>query len=348
MANRFNESFPSFIPLHLEFSPGLRIIDNFSDRISFNICDKGKDNKHRAHQLDELALESSSFPSTTIITSDASIKDDVATSISHTHTYNRPIIKIIHHAVHVTSTKAELFAIRCGINQALNLDNMSKVIVITDSIHMARKIFEPSIHPYQVQSAAILSDLHKFFMCHENNSIEFWECPSCLKWHLHNEVNKETKTFNPIPLFPCKISWDFSKKSKSNAILKVWKMMFQASNLKGNQFLDLLDDDNNIIELSYVKGGSWLKTFGHSISLCACATRAIMNHALIGEYRLRFFSRKEFKCLCSVYPIESRCHILHECGRFNSYWNLRRDSLSHFVMFLVTNLGAFAFPDILV
>ena len=32
-------------------------------------------------------------------------------------------------------------------------------------------------------------------------------------------------------------------------------MTFQASNLKENQFLDLLDDNNNIIELSYVKGG---------------------------------------------------------------------------------------------
>jgi len=42
MANRFNESFPSFIPLHSEFSPGLRIIDNFSDHISFNVHNKGK------------------------------------------------------------------------------------------------------------------------------------------------------------------------------------------------------------------------------------------------------------------------------------------------------------------
>ena len=32
-------------------------------------------------------------------------------------------------------------------------------------------------------------------------------------------------------------------------------MTFQALNLKENQFLDLLDDNNNIIELSYVKGG---------------------------------------------------------------------------------------------
>ena len=142
--------------------------------------------------------------------------------------------------------------------------------------------------------------------------------------------------------------WDFSKESESNDILKVWKMTFQASDLKGNQFLDLLNDDNNIIELSYIKEGSWLKTFGHLNSLCVRTTRAIMNHASIGKYRLRFFSREEFKCPCSLYLIESRCHILHECGRFKGYWNLRRDSLSHFVMFLKTNPSAFTFSDSLV
>ena len=148
MANRFNKIFPSFIPLHSEFSSGLRIIDNFSDRISFNIHDKGKDDKHCTYWLDKLTLESSSFPSTTIIVSNASIKNNIAISISYTHTYNRHIIKTIHHVVYVTSTELELFAIRYSINQALNLNNMSKVIVITDFIHMVRKIFKLSIHPY--------------------------------------------------------------------------------------------------------------------------------------------------------------------------------------------------------
>jgi len=96
-------------------------------------------------------------------------------------------------------------------------------------------------------------------------------------------------------------------------------MTFQASNLKGRYFLDLVDDDNNFIKLMYAKGGSWLKLFGHLNLLCARATRAITNHAPIGEYRLRFFPREEFKCPCSRYPIESRHHILHECGRFNGY-----------------------------
>ena len=125
-------------------------------------------------------------------------------------------------------------------------------------------------------------------------------------------------------------------------------MTFQASDSKENQFLDLLDDNNNIIELSYVKKGSWLKLFGYSNSLYAHATRAITNHAPTGKYRLRFFPREDFKCPCGLYPIESKYHILYECGRFNSYWNLRRDFLSHFVMFLEFNLSAFTFSDSLV
>jgi len=122
-------------------------------------------------------------------------------------------------------------------------------------------------------------------------------------------------------------------------------MTFQASDGKEKQFLDLLDNDFNIIELAYTKSGPWLQVFGHSNLLCARVTRAIINHTPIGEYRLRFFPNKDFKCPCDNYPIELRRHILHECRRFNGYWNPRRDSLNHFVMFLITNPKAFAFTD---
>ena len=83
-------------------------------------------------------------------------------------------------------------------------------------------------------------------------------------------------------------------------------MTFQASDFKERNFLNLLNCDDNIIELLYIKGGSWLKFFGHSNSLYARASRVITNHASISEYRLRFFPRKEFRCLCRTYPIEMR------------------------------------------
>ena len=65
----------------------------------------------------------------------------------------------------------------------------------------------------------------------------------------------------------------------------------------------------------------------------------------IREYRLRFFPNMDFTCPYNNYPIETRRHILHDCRRFNGYWNLRRDTLKYFVMFLIFNPNAFAFND---
>ena len=128
-----------------------------------------------------MVLQSSSFPSTAIVVTDASIKNDIATSILHVHLVNRPLTKTFHHAVFITSMEAELFAIRCGINQACTKENMSKIVVITNSIHATKKIFNSKLHPYQTHTMAILSELHRFFNINQENSIEFWECPSRLK-----------------------------------------------------------------------------------------------------------------------------------------------------------------------
>ena len=125
-------------------------------------------------------------------------------------------------------------------------------------------------------------------------------------------------------------------------LINQWKMTFQASDDKGRLFLELVDDKNNPLEPSYAKGGTWLRHFGHSNSLCARASRAIVNHAPTGEYRLRFFPNETFHCPCGSYPIETRRHILHDC---NNYWNPRRDSISHFILFLEFNSSAFSFGD---
>jgi len=95
-------------------------------------------------------MANQSNSSVAIIVSDASIKNNVATSIAHIHVFDKPLMKTIHYAIHVTSTEVELFAIRCGINQSLNINNLSKIVVITNSIHVVKKIFDPSVHPYQL------------------------------------------------------------------------------------------------------------------------------------------------------------------------------------------------------
>ena len=316
--------FPSFNLLHQEFTPGNRLSDKFSDCFSFNLVNKkGKENNH-AQELDNLVLHNSTS-STTLIVTDTSIKNDITTSVVHIYQTNIPLIKTVHHAVFVTSSEVELFAMRYGINHACSKDNISKIIVITDSIHAVKLIFNSLSHPLQSHSAAILSELQLFFNKSQDNTIEFWKCPSRLKWRFHKNVDKDSKSFNPTPIFLCKMSWDYCKKTDSDNVIKQWKMQFQASDGKGNNFMDLLDNDSNVIEPSYIKRGPWLQVFGHSNSLCAQTTWAITNYMPLGEFCLRFFPKENFKCPCNNYPIETRRHILHECQRFNGYWNPRRD-----------------------
>ena len=187
LINSCNKSygiFPSFSPLNQEFFPGSHIIDIFPDHFSFNLVtkkEKEKNDQIRAQELDNMVLLNSLPPHMALVITDASIKNNIATYISHVHVANHPITKTVHYAAFITSTEAELFAIRCSINQACSNKAINKIIVVTDSIHTAKKIFDSSSHPFQHHSALILSELQSFFISSPDNSIKFWECPSRLR-----------------------------------------------------------------------------------------------------------------------------------------------------------------------
>jgi len=117
-----------------------------------------------------MVIKSSLSLSTAIVVINASIKNDITTSILHVHLTNHPVTKTLHYAAFVTSTEAKLFVIRCGINQACIKENVSKIIVVTNSIHVAKNIFDVSSHPYQSHAVAILSELHRFFTINQSNS----------------------------------------------------------------------------------------------------------------------------------------------------------------------------------
>ena len=122
-------------------------------------------------------------------------------------------------------------------------------------------------------------------------------------------------------------------------------MTFQVSDAKGRQFLGLLDNDLYPIESLYTKEDLWIKYFKHLNSLYMRATRAIINYASIEEYCLCFFPNEDFSCPCGNYLAESRCHILHNCMRFNNYWNPRRDIISYLVSFSEFHLNVFFFRE---
>ena len=97
-----------------------------------------------------------------------------------------------------------MFAIRCGINQAVQVTDISHIIVITNAIYLVRCIFDLLSHPYQLQSIIIAQDLRTFFEKNTYNSIKFWDCPSDVKWIHHSVVDKETKRYNLKQIFMCK------------------------------------------------------------------------------------------------------------------------------------------------
>ena len=226
--NRFNEVFSSFDPLNIEFSPSSRLINAFPSHFSFHPHIKCKDNnlKDHAKQLNNITITASVNYLYTLIISDTGIKNNITTSIAHVYVYDKPIIKTVHYTVNVTSTEAELFTIKCSINQATNIPGISKIIIITNSIHVARLIFDSSVHSFQVYLAVISKELRKFFITNNNNLIKFWECSSHCDWPFFKSIGRDTKQFHQTPLLPYKLSWDFSKKRECNDIIQNWKMTF--------------------------------------------------------------------------------------------------------------------------
>ena len=66
------------------------------------------------------------------------------------------------------------------------------------------------------------------------------------------------KKFNLSLIFLCKALWDINKKEECNNIIKNSQITFQALDLKGNHFLNLLDDKSCTIKFLYTKGSPWI------------------------------------------------------------------------------------------
>ena len=114
MDDKHNKFFPSFSFFNKEFNPGNCIVDIFSDCFFFHPCSLNV--KKYIESLKKITLRASSDPFWSIVVSDVSIKNQVATSISHIHSFNKSIVKTLHRAINITTAKAELFAICYSIN----------------------------------------------------------------------------------------------------------------------------------------------------------------------------------------------------------------------------------------
>jgi len=104
--------------LNSEFISGFRLIDNFSSCFFFHQA-YYKDKESKTAYLckfDDIFAKMLLDSKSVVVVSNASIKNNIAMSISYVYSYSNNIKKTIYHAVNVTLTEAELFCIECEIN----------------------------------------------------------------------------------------------------------------------------------------------------------------------------------------------------------------------------------------
>ena len=178
-----NRILPLFNPLHKKLTPGFWLVDIFSNHFSFNIAECKINDYKAAHlwKLDNIFKDSLYDTKIVIIISNASIKNNIAMSIAHVHSGENIVAKTIYYAVNVILTEAELFVIKYGINQIIQVNYISCIIIVTDAIHSVRHIFDLLSYSYQIQSIITVQDLRSFFKKSVYNSIEFCDCFSNTK-----------------------------------------------------------------------------------------------------------------------------------------------------------------------
>jgi len=178
--NWFNGIFLSFDSLNLEFFPGFRLIDNFSSWFSFYKANC-KDKTAYLCKLNNIFSNISLDSNFVIVVFNTSIRNNVAMSILHIYSHSNNVKKTIYYAINIILTEVKLSAIRYGINQVIQISEVTHIIVITNAIYLAQHIFDSMIHLYQLQSIAIVKNLRIFFNKHPINSINFWNYPSNVK-----------------------------------------------------------------------------------------------------------------------------------------------------------------------
>jgi len=334
--------------LFLLFSPGSRVVDHFSSRYSFHSppSSSDKDLFHHLQNLNQAFRSSQISPHNVTIVADRGIKKlQVATAVAYIWTDNSIIQHLQANSINVTSIEAELMAICLGLIPAMEEENVHNIIVITDSIAAAKKVFKSKTDPLQNMFILLTSAIDSFFRKDGRNKIQFWFCPSKAKWPKHKLIDNQVKANNCAPIFPSKESHLFNKKKECDNILSEWQNSFMSNPKRGQCFLDFEDKNQKVIIPTYAKGGSWLPSIGFTNSLCACFTCMTTGHAPIGEYRQRFLPHLPISCPCGKAEVQTREHIVMECDTHDPSTRPHNIIINSFIHFLADNPSAFSFDN---
>jgi len=161
--NSIRQCFNSLYPL---FSPGSRVVDHFSSRISFHSPPSFSDEDlyQYLQSLNHAFRDSQVLPNSTVVIADRDIKkSQVTTAAAHIWSNNVVIKKLQVNSINIIALEAKLMAICTGLIPAMEIVNVHNIIVITDSIAAERKILESKVNPLQNMVILLTSAIKSFF-----------------------------------------------------------------------------------------------------------------------------------------------------------------------------------------
>ena len=169
-------------------------------------------------------------------------------------------------------------------------------------------------------------------------------CSELAQWSLHHLVHEDaTNTHITAGHHPA-TSLDALRSKSTTSCLNAWRSSFSHPSSQGHHCLSLKGDNCKPLQPFYTKGSSWLPFIAESVTLCARATQAILNHAPIGEFRQCFFPAECTQCPCGHCQVETCQHILADCSWFaHAPLTDPSPSIKDFVKFLKEHPSAFAF-----
>jgi hypothetical protein len=310
-----------FEPCANEASPGSRMMDLYGAQVHFNQYDSYGEEplKRRRTELNTLFNAVSVAPRTVCMGTDASVPKTTRHHATAAFVFEGLVDmqgSSIMMAGRVLASDAELFAIRAAVCKATGFVNCDRIVLFTDSIGMAKRAVDPSIHSGQAHSLAVCKALNTWLSVSPDRRVDFIETPSKLKWGIQHAAHLRARSLPPV-LAGARpdTSLDSVRKEVTNSAIDSWATMSKKDEYLGHQFLILRDPKGKRLRPTYSNGGMWLRNVNEDNALCARFCRAILNHALTGEYYRRFNipGHETHECECGC-PMQSRHHIFTQCG----------------------------------
>ncbi|CAA7268147.1 unnamed protein product [Cyclocybe aegerita] len=240
----------------------------------------------------------------------------------------------------VTAPDAELNAISCAVRLAVKQANCQHIMVFTDSMGSAHRAVDPSVHSGQAFSLSVCHILREWFEVDDLRRITFVYVPSALRWDIHGEVHKYvTKLKVRVGCRKTDNSIDALRSRAAHSVLDSWGSTFQDPTYRGSEFLELQQPDGRLLQPSYLNGGPWLSTFGHSITEFARVCWCITGHVSIGAYYRHFKINEPHGCTCGA-DLQSRQHILFHCrDRYSVHYPRFLGDIASFMKYNPTAFG---------